>query len=166
METLVGQVALSPLSPMLCRVTTRRSLAITQELQLLRGWPAEHGHHANRTTDQFNYDNAAKLTQVWSEEGSNSISRHTYTLDAVGNCTSVAEVLPQLGAPGPIAGGLTGTPPPTYAATGQQADLAWSSARHAGLPINTIQTRNGIARRPFQVTHHIGLRFDPSIQAW
>ncbi|MBV9322843.1 MAG: RHS repeat protein, partial [Chloroflexi bacterium] len=61
--------------------------------------------NANGTTNQFSYDNARRLTEVWNEAGSNTISQHSYTLDNVGNRTSVAEVLPQLGAPGPIGDG-------------------------------------------------------------
>ncbi|MBV9895819.1 MAG: hypothetical protein JO020_16765, partial [Chloroflexi bacterium] len=58
----------------------------------------------NGTSAQFSYDNARRLTDVWNQEGTSTISRHTYTLDAVGNRTQLTEVLPQLGAPGPSAG--------------------------------------------------------------
>jgi YD repeat-containing protein len=58
----------------------------------------------NGTTAAYTYDNALRLKQVWHQQGSNTISRQTYTLDALGNRTQLDEVLPQLGAPGPIAG--------------------------------------------------------------
>ncbi len=57
----------------------------------------------NGTQAQMARDNARRLTQVWNQEGANTISRHTYTLDAVGNRTHVDEVLPEIGTPGPIA---------------------------------------------------------------
>ena len=83
----------------------------------------------NGTATQFRYDNAARLTRVWNQgKGSafagqlgspeailadlqlgvgaaahgSTISRHTYTLDNVGNRTQVDEALPVLGPPSPI----------------------------------------------------------------
>jgi hypothetical protein len=46
--------------------------------------------------------------QVWNQTGSGVVSRHTYTLDSVGNRTQVDEVQPQLGAPGLIGGAPAG----------------------------------------------------------
>ena len=43
------------------------------------------------------YDNARRLTQVANELGATVISSHTYTLDAVGNRTQLAETLAQPG---------------------------------------------------------------------
>jgi len=62
----------------------------------------------NGTTGEFSYDNARRLTQVANREGANTISQHTYSvLDKVGNRKQLDEVLPRLGAPGPVGGGST-----------------------------------------------------------
>ncbi len=53
--------------------------------------------NVNGTTATYSYDNALRLTDVLTQLGSNTLSRHTYTLDAVGNRTQVNELLPQLG---------------------------------------------------------------------
>jgi RHS repeat-associated protein len=58
--------------------------------------------NVNGTTTDYSYDNASRLTQVWNKHSTNTISRHTYALDKVGNRTQLDEVLPRLGAPGPI----------------------------------------------------------------
>jgi RHS repeat-associated protein len=78
----------------------------------------------NGTVTRYSYDHALRLTEVLNEgapgpvtgqlgiglakpsrialgRGQNVISRHRYTLDAVGNRTQLDEVLPQLGVPGP-----------------------------------------------------------------
>ena len=51
----------------------------------------------NGTTASYTYDNALRLTDLWNKQGSNTINRHTYTLDAAGNRTQVDEVLAQVG---------------------------------------------------------------------
>jgi YD repeat-containing protein len=63
--------------------------------------------HPNTTRAEYAYDHARRLTQVWHQQAAsyqNTVSRHTYTLDSAGNRTRADEVLPQPGAPGPIAG--------------------------------------------------------------
>jgi YD repeat-containing protein len=78
----------------------------------------------NGTVVRYSYDHALRLTEVLNAGAGgpvtgqlgiglsmpgrialgwvqNLISRHTYTLDAVGNRTQLDEVLPQLGVPGP-----------------------------------------------------------------
>jgi RHS repeat-associated protein len=62
----------------------------------------------NGTTTTQSYDNARRLTQVLNQQGASTLSRHAYTLDAVGNRTQVTETLAQVG------GGTT-TPTTTYA---------------------------------------------------
>ena len=52
--------------------------------------------NVNTTTAQYTYDNARRLTQVLNQLGSSTISQDTYTLDAAGNRTQMAEALGQL----------------------------------------------------------------------
>ncbi len=47
------------------------------------------GTNVNATTTQFSYDNARRLSQVWNQAGSDTVSRHTYTLDEA-PCRAVA----------------------------------------------------------------------------
>lgn len=54
-------------------------------------------NNPNGTVSQYTYDNAGRLTEVWHRLGMNTISRHKYTMDAVGNRTRLDEVLPQNG---------------------------------------------------------------------
>jgi RHS repeat-associated protein len=61
----------------------------------------------NGTTADLSYDNARRLLEVWNKQGASTISQHTYTLDAAGNRTQVAETLAQVG-------GGTLTPTITY----------------------------------------------------
>src|SRR5581483_3762227 len=88
----------------------------------------------NGTRAGYGYDNALRLTRVWNQGGAQglsgqlgsegallgevrlggdggglgTISRHSYTVDAVGNRTGGDEALPRLGAPGPM-GSMFGT---------------------------------------------------------
>ncbi len=56
----------------------------------------------NGTAAGYSYDNALRLTDVWNQKGANTISRHSYTLDAVGSRTRLDEVPPQLGQVGAV----------------------------------------------------------------
>ncbi len=119
------------------------------QLQSLQDWanhPTSYGYFAdvllntvtnpNGTTGQFTYDNARRLTQVANKEGSNTISQHTYSvLDKVGNRKQLDEVLPQLGAPGPIGGGsmLDVAASPMHVGSDQQA-AAFGAAPLAQVP--------------------------------
>ncbi len=49
-------------------------------------FPGRHG-----TTATYSYDNALRLTQVRNQQGSSTISSHSYSLDAVGNRTRLDE---------------------------------------------------------------------------
>jgi len=90
----------------------------------------------NETATQYRYDNALRLTRVWNQGAGSilagqlgspeaeladlelgvgadvqgtTISRHTYTLDNVGNRIQVDEALPVLGPPEPISSIFTTT---------------------------------------------------------
>jgi RHS repeat-associated protein len=52
----------------------------------------------NGTTAKYTYDNDQRLVDVYNQHGSTTLSRHTYTLDSVGNRIQVAETLAQVGA--------------------------------------------------------------------
>ncbi len=54
-------------------------------------------NNSNGTVTQYSYDNDMRMTEVWHRLGMNTISRHKYALDAVGNRTQLDEVLPQNG---------------------------------------------------------------------
>ena|SRR5437870_3770661 len=41
----------------------------------------------NGTETEYLYDKALRLTDVWNKQATNTISRHTYTMDKVGNRT-------------------------------------------------------------------------------
>jgi len=56
--------------------------------------------NVNSTSAEYSYDNALRLKDVWNKQSTNTISRHSYTLDAAGNRTQLDEQLPQLGSPG------------------------------------------------------------------
>ncbi|MDQ5826169.1 MAG: DUF6531 domain-containing protein [Chloroflexota bacterium] len=58
--------------------------------------------NVNSTGVTYTYDNVGRLLQVSNTLGTDMISRHTYTLDAVGNRTKVDEVLPENGRPRPV----------------------------------------------------------------
>lgn len=66
-------------------------------------------NHNNGTSAEHSYDNAGRLTQVWNKYGENTITRHTYTMDAVGNRTHIDEVLTDGYDPGPITPERQGT---------------------------------------------------------
>jgi RHS repeat-associated protein len=53
--------------------------------------------NTNTTTASLAYDNARRLTDLWNKQGAATLSRHTYTLDAVGNRTQLNESLAQVG---------------------------------------------------------------------
>jgi YD repeat-containing protein len=90
-----------------------------------RAW-SKRTPSSRRARVAYNYDNALRLTEVLNQDaarpftgqlgvalakpggialgtGGATISRHTYTLDAVGNRTGLDELLPQLGAGRPLA---------------------------------------------------------------
>src|SRR5581483_6882434 len=52
------------------------------------------------TTANYTYDNARRLTEVWNKNGANTLDKHTYTLDAVGNRTQNVEVIAPYGGGG------------------------------------------------------------------
>jgi RHS repeat-associated protein len=58
--------------------------------------------NVNSTTATYTYDNARRLTDVWNQSATGeTISRHSYTLDALGNRMRADETLPALGLPVP-----------------------------------------------------------------
>jgi RHS repeat-associated protein len=56
----------------------------------------------NGTVGQYAYDNAQRLVEIWHKLGANTISKHNYIMDSVGNRTRLDEVLPQNGVVKPI----------------------------------------------------------------
>ncbi len=68
----------------------------------------------NGTSANYTYDNAQRLTQLWNKSGTNTITRHTYTMDKVGNRTHTDEVLKEGFDPGPISSGDMGYIDYTY----------------------------------------------------
>lgn len=56
----------------------------------------------NGTVGLYSYDNAQRLTEIWHKLGTNTISKHNYSMDLVGNRTRLDEVLPQNGVVRPI----------------------------------------------------------------
>lgn len=65
--------------------------------QYLPGGHLKSTSNPNGTISEYNYDNAQRLTEVWHRLGNNTISRHRYDMDSVGNRTQLSEVLPQNG---------------------------------------------------------------------
>ena len=55
----------------------------------------------NGTKTTYAYDRARRLTDVWNQRGTDTISRHMFTLDKVGNRLTATELLAPL-APGPL----------------------------------------------------------------
>ncbi len=58
--------------------------------------------NSNGTVGLYAYDNAQRLTEIHHKLGENTISKHNYSMDAVGNRTRLDEVLPQNGVVKPI----------------------------------------------------------------
>jgi RHS repeat-associated protein len=58
--------------------------------------------NSNGTVALQSYDNAQRLTEIHHKLGENTISKHNYSMDAVGNRTRLDEVLPQNGVVKPI----------------------------------------------------------------
>jgi YD repeat-containing protein len=84
----------------------------------------------NGTTASYSYDNAQRLKQVLNQTATptSTISQHTYTLDAVGNRTQLAETLAQVG-------GGTFSPTNTY---GYDRLYRLTSATQTGGPPTTL----------------------------
>ncbi len=76
-------------------------------------------HHVNGTTTEYAYDDTGRMTEIWHKLGAATISRHTLTLDRVGNRTAVDDVLPIIGVPLPL---LTAQGPGGIPALASQPD--------------------------------------------
>lgn len=71
--------------------------------------PKRVNNQMNGTSANYTYDNAGRLTQVWNKEGENTITQHTYQMDAAGNRTHTDEVLTNGYYAGPITSDRQGT---------------------------------------------------------
>jgi len=52
----------------------------------------KHADNVNGTSVDYTYDYAGRLTQVWNKYGNNTVTQHSYTLNAAGNITRSDEV--------------------------------------------------------------------------
>jgi RHS repeat-associated protein len=85
--------------------------------------------NVNGTVGTYAYDNARRLTDVWnrtSTSATDAITRHQFTMDAVGNRTQVAETL------APVSAGGTGAAPTGLPVT--HLDPGSASTPPSGLP--------------------------------
>ncbi len=115
----------------------------------------------NGTTAIYTSDNALRLTDVWNKQSTNTISRHTYTLDAAGNRTQVEEALPQLGAPGDHTAVVV-----AWAwganASGQLGD-GTTSGHTSPSRVNTL---SGVTAAAGGGSHSLALKSDGTVWAW
>ena len=90
----------------------------------------------NGTTTGYSYDNALRLTDLWNQKGTDTVSRHSYTLDAVGNRLKADELLPS------AVGGTASAPLSTQPAVVTSAAVTESPSA-ADLSVNVSEGAAG-----------------------
>ncbi|MDQ5826392.1 MAG: DUF6531 domain-containing protein [Chloroflexota bacterium] len=99
----------------------------------------------NGTSEHYTYDNAQRLKEVWNKSGGNTISRHTYTMDAAANRTRVDEVLPENGA-------VKADDVKRQATTIYGYDRLYQLTSESGPDVNTAYTYDPVGNRVLMVS--------------